>query len=414
MEKWNFDNKKYTLDNGMKIVTIKRNTNIAAINVGINIGSLYESDAERGISHFLEHMMFKGTHTRDNEALNNDLEFLGGDYNAYTDNLATVYSASCLSEEIENATAILADMVMNSKFDKKDIKREKGVVLAEIRSSKDSVEDLSFRRLNEFSFEKSSLRYDVLGTEKAVQAFTREQLLDYYKKYYTPDNSIVVIVSPLNHDEAFDMIKKIFVSWNGKCADKIELVKEKNIEGIFTTYKKQIEQNTISYLYSLIDIKEEDEMALKILNHKLGESSNSILFRELRENRGLAYDVYTCLDLSENIKLMNIFTAVGEESIEESKETIDNVIDDIKNEVIEIDDKTLNLMKKIHKTAVLSTLEDSSELCSYVMHQSLEGLEIDSFIKDMKKLDNLKKEDITRVAKEYLVCPTVHILKSEE
>ncbi|MGL4990750.1 MAG: M16 family metallopeptidase [Sarcina sp.] len=414
MDKWNFDNMTYILKNGMKLITIKRNTNIAAVNIGINIGSLHESDQERGISHFLEHMMFKGTKTRNNEILNKELEFLGGDYNAYTDNLTTVYSANCLVEEIENAVLILADMIMNSKFDKREIKREKGVVLAEIRSSKDNVEDLSFRRLNEFAFEKYALKYDVLGLEKTVESFTKEQLLEYYKKYYTPDNSIVVLVTPFEHEEVLSMVEKNFANWKGKCAVKNDINPEKNIAGIFETYKKQIEQSTITYLYSLLDVQEDEEIALKILNHKLGESPNSILFRELRENKGLAYDIYTCIDLSENLKLMNIFTAIGEESIEESKQTIDEVIEDIKNEIIEIDDETLNLMKKIHKTAVLSTIEDSAELCSYVTHQALENLEIDSFIKDMKKLDNLKKEDISKVAKKYLVSPTIHILKSEE
>ena len=414
MNKWNFDNKIYSLKNGLKVITIKKDTNIAAVNIGFNIGSLYENECEKGISHFLEHMMFKGTKKRNNEELNIELEFLGGDYNAYTDNLSTVYSASCLTEEIKNATELLADMVMNSKFDKKEIKREKGVVLAEIRSSKDSVEDLSFRRLNEFAFTKSALRYDVLGTEEAVENFTREELLEYYKKYYTPDNATIVVVSSLEHDESYEFINEIFKDWNGKCANKIKLINEKNNPGEFVTTKKQIEQNTISYLYSLKDIVEDDEMPLKILNHKLGESSNSILFRELREKRGLAYDVYTCIDLSKNIRLMNIFIAVGEESVDESLEAINEVIENLKKEIINIDEDTLGLMKKIHKTAVLSTLEDSAELCSYVMHQSLEGLKIDDFKVDMEKLNKLKKEDITRVANRYLINPTIHILKSEE
>ncbi|MGL5821354.1 MAG: M16 family metallopeptidase [Sarcina sp.] len=414
MDKWNFDNQEYTLENGLKIITIKRSTNIAAINIGFNIGSLYEKDSEKGITHFLEHMMFKGTKTRNNEVLNRDLEFLGGDYNAYTDNLTTVYNISCLEEEIANAVSILGDMVQNCAFDKKEIKREKGVVLAEIRSSKDSVEDLSFRRLNEFAFEKSALRNDVLGTEKIVSKFKREELVDYYKKYYTPDNATVVLVSNLSHEDAFEILKNVFDTWGGTCAKKIDIVDEKNREGIFTTYKKQIEQSTISYLYSLNEIEDEDEMAMKILNHKLGESSNSILFRELREKRGLAYDVYTCIDLSKNIRLMNIFIAVSEESVDETIEAIEDIIEDIQNETISFDADSLKLMKKIHKTAVLSTLEDSAELCNYVLHQSLDGLKIDEFVSDMEKLENLKAEDITRVSKKYLKKPTIHVLKSEE
>lgn len=414
MNTWNFNNNEYKLDNGLKIITIKRDTNLCAVNVGIKIGSLYENQKEKGISHFLEHMMFKGTSTRDNEKLNRDLEFLGGEYNAYTDNSTTVYSASCLCEEVENAVELLSDMVMNSVMDEKELEKEKGVVLAEIRSSLDSVEDISFRKLNEFSFNKSALKYDVLGLEKVVKKFTQKQLLEFYSKYYTPDNTTIVIVTPFEHEKSFNMVKNIFNSWGGNVVPKINIIKENNNEGVFTSYKRDIEQSTISYLYSLNDIEQEDEMPLKILNHKLGESSNSILFREIRENRGLAYDVYTSLDLSKNIKLMNIFTAVGEEFVDESKIAIDECIEDVKNNVIKFDDDTLNLMKKIHKTAVLSTLEDSLELCSYVLQQSLEDLPINEFIKDMDKLDAINKEDINRVANKYLVRPTVHILKSEE
>lgn len=414
MNIWNFDNKEYKLSNGLKVITIKRDTNLCAVNIGIKIGSLYENEKEKGISHFLEHMMFKGTKTRNNEQLNKELEFLGGEYNAYTDNSTTVYSASCICEEIQNAVKLLSDMVMNSVMDEKELEKEKGVVLAEIRSSLDSVEDISFRKLNEFSFNKSALKYDVLGLEKTVKKFNKKQLLDFYKKYYTPDNAIVVIVTPFEHEKSFNMVKNIFNSWSGNVSRKIDIIKEKNNEGVFTTYKRDIEQSTISYLYSLQDIAQEDEMPFKILNHKLGESSNSILFREIRENRGLAYDVYTSIDLSKNIKLMNIFTAVSEEFVDESKIAIDECIDHVKNNIIKFDDETLELMKKIHKTAVLSTLEDSSELCSYVLQQSLEELPINEFINDMNKLDDINKDDINRVANKYLVTPTVHILKPEE
>lgn len=414
MNTLNINNKVKTLDNGLKIITIKKDTKIASLNIGINIGSLYEKDDERGLSHFIEHMLFKGTKTRDNETLNKNLEFLGGDYNAYTDNSNTVFTIGCLEEEIKNAIEILGDMLMNSVMDEKEIIKEQGVVLSEIKASKDDIEDLSFKRTSEVAFEKSPLRYDVLGTEETVSKFKRNDIVTYYNRYYTPDNATLVLVSSLEHDEAIDIVENVFKEWTGKVAHKISVEHEKNKAGVYTSYKKQIEQSTIIYLYSISNLNEEDEMPLKILNHKLGESANSILFRELRENRGLAYDVYTSLDLSKDVKMMNIFTAVSEESIDETIDVIEECIEKIKNQEIKFDEDTLELMKKIHKTSVLSTLEDSSDLCNYVLNQSLESRPIDEFVKDMEKLQNLKKEDIYRVCGKFLKDATIHILRSEE
>ena len=107
MLKLNFDVKKFTLENGLEILTIKKDTQIASVNVGVKVGSIYETIDEKGISHFIEHMLFKGTKKRSNEELNDELESLGGEYNAYTDYSATVYTISCLSEELKNAVALL-------------------------------------------------------------------------------------------------------------------------------------------------------------------------------------------------------------------------------------------------------------------------------------------------------------------
>ena len=130
-------------------------------------------------------MLFKGTKTRNYEELNDALEFLGGEYNAYTDYTSTVYTISCLEEELKNAIEILGDMIINPEFDKRELEKERGVILAEIRSSKDDIEDLSFKRTNEIAFNKNPLRFDVAGLEKNVKSYKREDLLSYYKKYYT-------------------------------------------------------------------------------------------------------------------------------------------------------------------------------------------------------------------------------------
>ena len=414
MKRWTFDENTIILPNGLKVITIKKDTRLASINIGVNIGSLYEDEKELGMSHFVEHMLFKGTKNRSNEQLNRELEFLGGDYNAYTDYISTVYSITCLDEEFEKGIELLSDMILNSSFDEKEMKKEKGVVLSEIKSDKDDIEDLSISRTHEYAFDKSALKNSIAGTEEHVKGFKRKQVYDFYKKYYTPDNCVIVTVSAFSHEQMQKIITDLFGKWEGKSHKKAEIIKEENKELIKTTYKSQIEQGTVTYLYTFKEVCEKDKLPLKILSYKLAESSNSILFRELREERGLAYDVYSQMDLDENVNTMNIFTSVREESIDEVIEVIDKAILDIKNKDINFDEDMLCMMKKTHKTGVVSTLEDCSSLCSYVLVQSLAGKDITEFINSMEELETLTGEDIYRVCNKYLNKPTIHILKPME
>lgn len=412
MIKLNFDVKKHVLPNGLEVLTIKKDTQISSINIGIRVGALYEKVKEKGISHFIEHMIFKGTESRTFHKLNDELEALGGEYNAYTDYSSTVYSISCLEEELKSAIELLGDMVTKSIFLEEEIEKERGVILAEIRSSKDSVEDLSFKRVNEIAFKKSGLRYDVAGLEKNVKRFKREELLQYYSKYYTPNNSLVTMVSSLTHEDALKTVEDAFGSWEKGLDVKLKIKDEKNISVKEITNKENIELSTILYLFTFYDLKKEHELPLRILNHRLGESSNSVLFREVRENRGLAYDIYSHLDMTQNVKTLYIYTAVDEEDIEETINTIDSILEGIKNRTVEIGERDLEIMKKVHKTAVISTLEDSVELCNYILNQTLEDEDIFEFLKDMHSLNTISKEEIYDTANEVLNNPTIHILKS--
>ena len=412
MLKLNFDVKKHYLDNGLEILTIKKDTQIASINLGVKVGAIYESLEEKGISHFIEHMLFKGTNKRNNEELNDELEALGGEYNAYTDYNSTVYTISCLSEELENACILLGDMITSSNFPEEEIERERGVILAEMRTSKDDIEDLSFKRVNEVAFNSSPLRYDVTGLEEVVKGFKRDDIEKFYKKYYTPKNSLITMVSSLEHEDAKELISREFSNWQGEEEVEHPVICEDNIPLRKVSYKNDMEQSTIVYLYTFYHLDKNDELALRILNHRLGESSNSLLFREVREKKGLAYDIYTHLDMTKNVKTLYIYTAVSDEDVEEAIRAIDETLNNIVNGKVEIGHKDLAIMKKVHKTAVISTLEDSAELCNYILHQELEGEDIYEFVKDMEGLNNLNRDKIYKVSKLVLKDPTIHILTS--
>ncbi|AIY83641.1 MAG: insulinase family protein [Clostridium baratii] len=413
MIKLNFDIKKTTLKNGLKVITVKKDTRIASINVGIDIGAMYESENEKGISHFIEHMLFKGTKSRSNELLNEELESLGGEYNAYTDYDCTVYTISCLEEEIKKGTILLADMIVNSNFPEDEIEKERSVILAEIRTSKDDIEDLSFKKTNEFAFKESYLRYDIIGLEKNVNNFKRKELVEFYMENYIPSNAVITMVSSFEHEEALQIIEENFKDWKGNKKREKNITLEDNIEGEFTSYKNEIEQSTIVYLFTFNDLVKEDELPLRILNHRLGESANSLLFREVRENRGLAYDIFTHLDISRDSKCLYIYTSVSDEDVEEAKKAINNVLNDILVQNIKFKERDLEIMKKVHKTAVIGTLEDSADLCNYVLHQELEKEDLLEFVNDMERINKIEKEEVYDVARKVLKNPTIHILRRE-
>lgn len=410
MKKFLFDTMETYLENGLRLITIKKETQIASLNIGVMVGAVCEEKQERGISHFIEHMLFKGTVNRDNEKLNSDLENLGGEYNAYTDYMSTVFNTTTLNEELDVSLELISDLLQHPTFLEEHIEKERGVILAELRSGKDDVEDLSFQKINDMAFTHSPLKIDVIGKEEIVKSISREDLIRYYNNHYVSNNTVITVVSSYEHEYVIELVKKYFSQWKRKEVNKPTLNFEKNKDKIKITHRDNMEQSTIIYLYTFNDLTKKEELALRILNHKFGESSNSILFRELREDRGLAYDIYTSLDLTNNLKTLYIYAAVAPEDVDATIETINNCIEKIKEEIIVFDGNTINLMKKVFKTAIASTLEDSTDLGNYVVHQAMEEDNLYQFNEDMENLNYIVAQDLYEVAKKVLNKPTIHVL----
>lgn len=410
MKKFLFDTMETYLENGLRLITIKKETQIASLNIGVMVGAVCEEKQERGISHFIEHMLFKGTVNRDNEKLNSDLENLGGEYNAYTDYMSTVFNTTTLNEELDVSLELISDLLQHPTFLEEHIEKERGVILAELRSGKDDVEDLSFQKINDMAFTHSPLKIDVIGKEEIVKSISREDLIRYYNNHYVSNNTVITVVSSYEHEYVIELVKKYFSQWKRKEVNKPILNFEKNKDKIKITHRDNMEQSTIIYLYTFKDLTKKEELALRILNHKFGESSNSILFRELREDRGLAYDIYTSLDLTNNLKTLYIYAAVAPEDVDATIETINNCIEKIKEEIIVFDGNTINLMKKVFKTAIASTLEDSTDLGNYVVHQAMEEDNLYQFNEDMENLNYIVAQDLYEVAKKVLNKPTIHVL----
>lgn len=414
MDKGIFDVKQKVLPNGIKLISIKKDTGLFSVHAAVNIGSLHEKKDEKGLAHFVEHMLFKGTEKTENEALNEKLENIGGEYNAYTDYNCTVVNITGLSEELDNALMLIAEMLRKSNFPSEEIEKEREVILAEIRSSKDDVEDYSFRKALEAAYKNSPLKYDTIGEENTVRKFTREKLLAFYTKHYLPNNCYISIVSPFDHEEIEELVSKHFGTWIPDSIEKEKVIVENNIPTTSISYKKNIEQSSIIYVFTFHNLDKKAELALKILNHRFGESGNSILFREIREKRGLAYDIYSSLDTTNCVKSLYIYTAVSSENVENTIKCINMCIEKVKNEEHVVDNEAINLMKKVLKTAVISTIEDTEELGNYVLHQKIDGEDIYEFLNDMEDLKDIKKEDIYKAARSVLNNPTIHILLPKE
>ncbi|MBB6215699.1 putative Zn-dependent peptidase [Anaerosolibacter carboniphilus] len=405
-----FNSKEFLLDNGIQLITICRDTQISSLHIGFKMGAMYEKKSEKGICHFIEHMLFKGTKKRDNHQINQELEERAGSYSAYTDYASTVFAITALTEELGPSIELLSDMIINSTFPKDEMERERKVILAEIKTDLDDVEQYSYKKINEAAFKNGPLRHTVIGSEKTIKGFSKEQLENYYKVHYIPNQCIISIVSPLPHEEVKKMVENHFLQWIPMKKTFADVVIERNRSTEKTSYKTNIEQSTLIYLYTFHGFSRREELALEILNYKLGESANSILFQALREEKGLSYDIYSEIDTTEAIKTLYIYTAVSEEDIEEARNAINDCIEKIKKKEICLDEKTINLMKKVLKTAVASILEDSESLGSYVLHQRIMGKRIDAFVEDMKELDYIHEDEIHEVAEKLFREPTVHML----
>ncbi|WP_040193372.1 M16 family metallopeptidase [Clostridium culturomicium] len=410
MKKNLFDTVETYLSNGLQLITIKKETQLASLNIGVKVGAVCEEKKERGISHFIEHMLFKGTINRTNEELNAALESLGGEYNAYTDYTSTVFNTTTLNEELENSLEYLADLLQHPTFNEEHIEKERGVILAELRSSKDDVEDLSFQKINDMAFTNSPLKVDVIGKEAIVRTINKKMITNYYNKFYVPNNTVITIVSDFEHEKIIEIVERWFGAWEQKTVEKAVLEFEQNKEKFKITHRDNMEQSTVLYLYTFKDLTKKEELALRVLNHKFGESSNSILFRELREDKGLAYDIYTSMDLTTNLKSLYIYAAVAPEDVDDAIKTIDSCIERIKEEIIVFDNNTINIMKKVFKTAIASTLEDSTDLGNYILHQAMDKEELYQFTEDMERLNTIEAKDLYNVARKVLNRPTVHVL----
>ena len=351
---------KHQSKNGLRIV-MENIPGVRSVTIGIWIltGSRNETPKNNGISHFIEHMLFKGTKTRTAQEIAEVFDSIGGQINAFTSKEYTCLYAKVIDNHKELALDVLSDMFFNSTFDEKEIEREKKVIYEEIKMYEDTPDDIVHDLLAQAAFGNHPLAYPILGTEKQLSTFNREMLIDYMEKRSTPDNVVISVAG--NTDESF--LKKIderFGSYMGKAEEQ-----EKTIP-IFVAESAKLNKDTEQAHYCLgyqgLSVDDQSIYSLLILNNILGGSMSSRLFQDVREKQGLAYSVYSYHLSYLDHGLLTIYAGTGNDQLEKLKQTIDLTIDELVTNGVT--DKELHNSKEQLKGNLILGLESTNSRMS--------------------------------------------------
>lgn len=316
---------KHTSKNGLRIV-LEHIPAVRSVTIGIWVltGSRNETEQNNGISHFLEHMFFKGTKTRSAKDIAEAFDAIGGQVNAFTSKEYTCFYAKVLDTHKELALNILADMFFNSAFDEVEMEKEKKVVLEEIKMYEDTPDDIVHDLLARASYGDHPLGYPILGTEDHLKTFKPDAMREYVEQCYIPDNVVVSVAG--NADQAFvDKIDGYFGAYQSD-HKRAEIVKP-----TFFTNKieriKDTEQAHLCLGYDGLAVGDEAIYSLIIMNNVLGGSMSSRLFQEVREQQGLAYAVFSYHSSFLDNGLLTIYAGTGKDQLPLLKDTIDRTME---------------------------------------------------------------------------------------
>lgn len=331
----------YTLDNGLRVVT-EYIEHVNSISVGIMVqnGSRNESKDENGISHFIEHMFFKGTEKRSAKEIVQEIENIGGQINAYTSKETTCYYIKALNTHADLCLEVISDMLLNSKFDEEEIEKEKGVVIEEINMSQDNPEDVLDEIHSEAIFGNNSLAYPILGTPDRIRSFNRKKIKDYIRTHYTPYNSVLSICGKFDEKELRKLIEEYFGGWSKD--DIYKPTYEDIILKNDSKYcEKQIEQVHINLGLNGLPYANDKSYSLVLLNNIFGGGASSILFQKVREELGLCYTIYSYMQAYLGVGTMNIYTGLSNKYCDKAISVINEQLqkfarEGISNELLEI------------------------------------------------------------------------------
>lgn len=393
---------KTTLTNGTRVIMAPmKSTKTVTVLVIIGTGSKNETAKNRGISHFLEHMFFKGTQKRPTKLeIAKELDSVGGSYNAFTGKEHTGFWAKVDSKHCDLALDVISDMLLNSKFTSEDINSERGTVIEELNMFFDNpIMRIPFL-FEEVLYPNNSMGWDIGGTKETVEAMKRKDFIDYYKKYYTADNCVIVVAGNFDEKNIKRKIGKYFNTINkAKTKKQIKITEKQTGVEILTNYKKT-DQSHLCLGVRGYGSNHKDKDVLNVLSVILGGNMSSRLYMSVVE-KGLAYYIQTSCDNYKETGYLATQTGVNNEKCFDAVKLIIEEYKKIKEEKVSITE--LQRAQDYIKGQTVIALESSSSVANFLAMQEMDNDKILTAEEKFAKIDAVTPEDIQRVASEIFV-----------
>lgn len=387
--------KKHTLDNGIRIVTEKIDyVRSASIGIWVNVGSNNEDEETNGLSHFIEHMLFKGTYKRKANEIAEEIDNLGGQLNAFTSKECTCFYVKVLDENINEALDILSDMFFNSQFLQEEIEKEISVVIEEIKMYEDSPEDIVYDKLSEIIFHNSPMAYNILGTEKNLKTFNREKVIKFMEENYSPSNTVIAVAGSFNEEELIKAIEDKFKCWKNKEVKHVYMDPkyERKVAGI----NKELEQLHMCIGNKTIGRHHKHYYPLLVLNNLFGGTMSSRIFQEVREKKGLVYSIYSFVSNYKDTGIFSTYAGMSYQHVEEALRTILKEMVSIKKG--NITEEEFTRAKQQIKGNYILSLESTSSRMSAIGRRELLYNEILYPEEVIEAINDVKLKDVVEVA----------------
>ena len=393
---------KKVLDNGLRIITCPMpHTRSVSVCIYMGTGSRYESELQAGVSHFIEHLCFRGTEKRlSAKEISGAIEGVGGVLNGGTDKELTVYWCKVAQPHFSMALDVLSDMVLHSRFEKKDIEKERQIIVEEISMSKDAPNQLVGMILDELLWPDHPLGRDVAGTNKSVAAMTREQMRDYMDSEYSPSNTVISIAGNIQQDETVNEVDKILGKWENK-KQRLDYLPYQELKNpSMKVENKETEQTHLCLALPGVSLQDPRRFTIDLMNVILGEGMSSRLFLEVRDKMGLAYNIHSYLDHFQDSGALTVYAGVHPKKLEISISAILEQLTLLKEKVSE---EELTKAKELSKGRLLLRMEDSRSVAGWVGGQEVLNGSILDVEEVVAIIDKVTAKEICAVAKELLI-----------
>lgn len=395
------------LNSGLGVLTVPMpSLSSVTLTVWVKTGSRNETEKNNGVSHFLEHMLFKGSRKRPTaKDISEVIDGIGGEFNASTSKDYTNYYVKCRKENLETAFDVLSDMLINPILSKAEIEREKGTIIEEIRMYEDTPMMKIGDTFEELIYSGSSLGMDIAGTEKTVKNMSKNDFLRYRKDYYHTENIIVSVVGGVDEKEVIKLTEKYFkdLPKRERENNRFEKFVVTQNEPQIKLHSKKKEQTHIILGFLANGKNYKNKYAQTLLSAVLGSGMSSRLFLEVRERRGLAYSVRTSMDRYEDIGYMGTYAGLD---IKKAVTAVKIILEEhlkIANGKNKITEQELKKAKEFLKGHLALALEDTRDVTSFFTDQALFSPEIMTPVQVFKKIEQVKIEEVNEEAKRLFV-----------